>query len=680
MTSYSEIRSLVANNMATIIVSDSAEKNINLSYVLSKTFGRVYCSRANNLVTLSAHYYCKRLQMINHDSISDVIYSTHEYLYYKMVETIASCNFTTKPDEITWFCSVLILDGYELHKIEIDLIICLWMWYYEKWLSNSFLPAPPKLIITTSILDDSILFMLPPKPVTNIISIRQSMDNQTELIFDPESDSLMPNTEDRYVRASYLAQQYHIKKYPGNYLIFVPGKLELDIVQSHLLKYFNVDEIIIFHDGLATEKLYAKIKLIDTHKNKIVVSCENMESFVPQKNFKLLIDTMTCKPSIYQYNETMIPSVKFIGKFKSGQRRKMINQGIYLIMMSEEKYLSLPETISCQDPVIYDKICHLKNYHLEPTQVFKNLLSIINIKTQWNLLQKLNLVDPRISITNSAYYFCMSLPLPLRKAAMIYHLVETKNSHILFYLVTICTLCCYGQGIFSWPKKINAEDHLYYSMRLDDTLTELEHNFAGYSDVDTIFNIWIKIFQEINPFYITNLKAFCKKYHLRFQKFKEVIFLLKDCLTIASHKKINLDIPKNIGKMTFPDPVELSYTFYHLLSITHQDYEASVVYNHQGCVAIMNDQEYRIDNRSVHLMDVGNCMYQIYYALVLSEKQVKKETIKIIHVLHTIPPDNDEDSFSIFHSDAHSDDELSDLEWPPEYVESICDPELPPET
>jgi len=86
----------MADSMATVIVSDSAEKNINLSDVLSKTFGRVYCSRANYLVTLSTHYYCNRLQMIDHDTMSDVIYSTYQYLYYKIVETIASHNFITK--------------------------------------------------------------------------------------------------------------------------------------------------------------------------------------------------------------------------------------------------------------------------------------------------------------------------------------------------------------------------------------------------------------------------------------------------------------------------------------------------------------------------------------------------------------------------------------------------------
>ena len=122
-----------------------------------------------------------------------------------------------------------------------------------------------------------------------------------------------------------------------------------------------------------------------------------------------------------------------------------------------------------------------------------------------------------------------------------------------------------GSGLFYWPKKKN-EDISNYSMRKDEFIQKIEDNFIGYSDIDTIFNIWTEICRSINPFYLTDLHIFCKCHMLNFKHFQNAVDLLKICL--FSHNSLSIRHNLNILKSNFPkiNLKNLGRTFYSLLS------------------------------------------------------------------------------------------------------------------
>ena len=319
--------------------------------------------------------------------------------------------------------------------------------------------------------------------------------------------------------------------------------------------------------------------------------------------------------------------------------------------------------------------------------------------TKLGFIQKL---DRKYTVTNMGN-FCEEFPLSERSASMLYHLHKMRYTNksnkdkldnksnkdklddnkmsvesLFLHLAVICTIDTYdthGAGIFYWPQKKTDEDIIIHSTKMDDAIKKFEDNFAGYSDIDTIFNVWIRICTTINPFYLTNMRQFCNTYSLNFHKLKLIIDLLKKCITIGNTQPINLNIYCNFQKFHVPDLHQLSRTFYSLLELTYQDFETTITKAHNGkFVANCNNDlldKYQIDIKSIHKMELGNDLNKVYYTVCHTECQTNKGKIKIINVLHALPNEceSEEDSFSIF-------DSQEENEEPIYQVGDICDLEV----
>ena len=259
---------------------------------------------------------------------------------------------------------------------------------------------------------------------------------------------------------------------------------------------------------------------------------------------------------------------------------------------------------------------------------------------------------------------------------MFCHLLNDPN--VFIHLIVLCTINCYDTGIFVLPKRIPNEDNVMYNMRCDDVVQKIEDNFAGYSDTDTIFNIWIKILSTINPFYLTNLKKFCYEHKLNFRCFKNAIILMKQCMNIINNSKNEFNgefrysngftdrnsngftgafaIYHNVGQFNKPNMKIVSKTFYKLLELTHWDCKINIDSN---MMAYCGDVVYRIDHNSIHKMDLGNNFKKIYYAMVRTKKNTKNGQIDMVNIIHACP--DDDDDFGIF--SAESNELLLEKNW-----------------
>lgn len=692
-----EISKTIANCMITVVCSNNnSGKTIGIPNRLSKNKyfkGKIYSALQT---TEAPNFLYKKQNRLCNLSICDdfsydkdkfnsstkIVYCTYNYLLNKMI-SLVSGEINIKQ----WFCSVLILDDFQSRTIEVDLCLCLWIYYYKLWRKNPLIPKPPKLVIMTTQLDNDIIQMLPTKP--SLLSYTFQQQSITT-VFDTTSEKIASDCKIRLLRAIDIANQYHKNGYNGTYLIFLPSSEDVDMVANILKKKFdnNINLKLLQANGLTNySQFYLSSKgkqafhqhsddnskmnvrnstknLLNnpenpTHIRKIILAVPDAEYYPLMDNVTLVIDTLIQK----KINSHTNSDISWITVANSDQRKSKLDpkcSGTYVVMQSQNNYLKLVEKIEpeIKTTLIDHYILRLIKYKLNPYLIFSPVISKSHISKCCNLLKKIGFFGDKLILTDMGN-FCYEFPIDIRKAAIIYHLYKLGNTNIFLYMAVICTLNCYGSGFFVWPKKKPNEDALAHSMRCDDVVDQFEKKFGGYSDIDTLFRIWAQMFLTMNPFYITDLKFFCQKNQLNFKCFKDAIQLLKKCIIIVNKY---FYYNTNFIKSSLIDYEELSNTFYSLLSQTHSDYETTIVHKSNGnTVAICNGIEYKIDRKAIHLMNVGNSSKKIYYSLVQTHKCTKKGTIRIINVLHAIIDESD--TTKIFMSESDVEDETNTLDY-----------------
>ena len=688
-----EIVGSIKDSMITAVCADQGfGKTVGIPNALSiSTFvpGGIFCAVPSNTAVFTAYnfqsFICRTFNNnhvgyacegnINYDYHTKIVYCTPDHLLNRIIKTAFNIKKGYYRRYNPWFCSILILDDFHLRKKELDICLCVWLYCYHAWKENPALPRPPRLVIFS--VNQSIN-ILPPQTV----KLNYTMDRTEPIIkFDDISATYSIYTDERYVRAANLAHQYHQQGHPGTYVIFVPGKQEIDIVTSVLNKRFGSNQAILLyaHDNLNSEEV---LKLYDPTatnitKRKIIIATSVAEQLTFH-NVTLVLDTLTHREMFYGYDESLRTDLRWISKDNSIRRRNLLNNnknlntcddgGIYIALQSQENYESITQDLVPEVDrlsISYDFL-KLVNLELDPISILTpTIISEPQAQMNMTLLKKLGFIretptqqKPNMdsNIVSDMWDFCIQFPFSIRKAAMLYHLRQMDDPNIFLHAAVICTLNFYGTGIFVWPVREPSEDVMSYSMKCNDTLKRLEIRYSGYSDIDTIFNIWIDICSKINPFYITDLYAYCSDNELNFRKLRDAAILLKECVLIGNYKTISLNAYHNVKTFVPPNRRILSATFYQLLTLTHSDYETTIIHSKYGeLMAICSGLNHKIDDRSVHQMNAGNNGKKVYYTLVRTQKKTKRNTLRIINVLHTLDDAEEDDNFSIFSSSIDSD-------------------------
>lgn len=711
------------DSYAIMNITSRASHNSNIFYVTSSTctaqmaYNRhLLCNKRNTLnlgyafdtnirYNVSTKFiYCT----INH--IIDILLrflSKNKYQFY-------NANFSNNRTEKS-LPGVIILDKMYLNHR--DLILCLYLW---KAINRKTRNECPKIIVINSkpFNNQQILPVLTTmatseapknyndfnlklnevfkeipdeitKGVTDSTIIYYPEHIKPTIIFDSESNKYPIDDNNRYIRAAILANEYYKKKIQGVYIICVPRWQEADIVINALTSLLNED-ISLFSNGLTTEqigRIYAK------KNTKIIVTTCVFKLSTIINDISLIIDTMSHNNDGFFLEKNHQP--KWITLAESIDRMRMGTKSThYLAMCSENIYKILDEMEQKFHGVPHGReIYEILKYNLNPLNIFAGTSLNDKINIELTVLKNMGLVLRNYNnyrLTNMGY-FCFNFPLNIRNSAIVYLLCQhnkinpiaqrenntnyntqispVSNNNIFVFLALLCSLECYGNGLFFWPKKIPNEDFMSYSMRHDDILIEFEKKYGGYSDISTIINVWIDICKNIDPLNFKNLKKFCIDNHLNYKHFRDASLLLKKC--IFSGNKSRIKINANYDKQTIinSDVTELGNKFYNLLKITHQGYETIITKSSSGqIIANCCNQEYRIDNKSIHTMHIGNRHDKIYYSLVKTQKKTTKGVIQIVNVLHAIPDNDciDDNNLSIFLSDAESEQEEDDF-----YIDSI---------
>ncbi|AGF85112.1 helicase HrpA [Moumouvirus goulette] len=499
-----------------------------------------------------------------------------------------------------------------------------------------------KLIIISE--NTEILLKYIPDNLEKFIKIINN--NNAVTIFDDKSVKYPFSSCERYKHAAEIVKNYVNKKCHGNYLVLVPNKEQVFIVKKYLSDVFS-NIYIINNNNLPKYETQAE--------TQIYIATEDI-SHQLLKNLKIntIIDTMTT----YKKSD----NVAWKSKISCLIYKNILEKnGTYVCMTSESFYLSLPdynhESLNIRDIIT---ILNVGSNYID-------LLICDNVKILLKYMHDNGICDANNNLTEIGK-FCNDLPLEIRNSLLLNHLNKQIESNISIYLCILCTIELYGTGIFVWPKKSENEDIITYSMRVDDIISELENKYGGYSDIDTIFNVWKDLINKCSTLSMLDVRKYCETNSLNFNVFKRIISLIRECIKINHIKNYQLKISFNKNEITIPSNKEFSTILYKALEISHNDLKATIFHNYKSGKSdiLLGNKIYRIDNRSIHTMDTANDSNKIYYVLSFNNYAMTRgENINIVNLLHTISLENEytfEDMFDdLKNLDGYNSDNYAEL-------------------
>lgn len=241
-------------------------------------------------------------------------------------------------------------------------------------------------------------------------------------------------------------------------------------------------------------------------------------------------------------------------------------------------------------------------------------------------------------VETEIYLWCQKMPLSTQNAILFYKLKYYRTRHLLVYLLVICTIEAYGYGLYRFPKKNTDTDIVTYVESYNKIYAYLVKKFAGFSDVDTIINIWTQILATCNPFYITFVQNFCRTNYLNFKQFKNIIDLTQRCLNVY-HMLRNADDVQIAYRKTNLRKVgsKISKNLYTHIITTHHDLLVTINYDIMyGFVAETRDKIfYRVDENSVHKMNL--LQSRPYLKLVDTAKiNFRGRVDRVANVIHAL--------------------------------------------
>lgn len=308
---------------------------------------------------------------------------------------------------------------------------------------------------------------------------------------------------------------------------------------------------------------------------------------------------------------------RLITKRESNAHRLLAKQ-LYIPMCSSKVYESLPETtVISPCPYVLEKQALLLKSHDLPLDIIQANLSMLH---DYRLISR--------SLTQSGK-FCLESPLDVRKSLIIYFMHIRRSPYLFLHLAVLCTVDVYDSNLFRWPKR--TENETVDFLTLHERVTYYETTFGGYSDITTLYNIWLALIQRGDPLDTGNLKSFCNEHTLSFYTLKRALNLAKECMDL-----IDVSIPSSA------DTNALANELFRYLEVLMPETKATVSY--RGCkpVLLNANDTYEINDKSVRKMHI--CNNQQYYILASKEMINKGMTLKCATLIHAMEGDDDVDS------------------------------------
>jgi HrpA-like RNA helicase len=556
-----EIKEGIEGSLVSIITAETGSgKTIGIPLCLMNDY-RIFCALPTIAATKSSAKYLRSITKINtigtacqgdiqYDDDDTVIYCTHGHLARKLIRTISAL---LERKVTAWFTDMIIVDEYHLQTVDISIIVNLWKYYYEKFSMElicgnsdlSPLPDPPKIIISSATISKEL--------ISDFNIFQPYFFSGTDLgkpfcvekIFHIENSQ--PNMNERYITAATLAKSYHQTEPDGVFLIFAPGKYEIEIITKALSDFPWRPEELKSSIHILHSEIEFDLRNIKPNGRTIVVATNVAECSITIPNVVLVIDTGTVKISHYDDNESFQLQLDFASKTSCHQRAGRTGRtcsGKYIYLGSQTHYESLPENIPSEitRQPIYPYLVKMIQYSIDPRSVFAD--HTVSINHQLDIL-----VRREYLIGNGHFYeltemgrFAINLPFNLRLNSCVYHLGNMLISNAVkeFCILILASIDNYGRGIIQRNSPLLARD---------PSATTLEH----------LISLWKQLMKV--SLKRDALQEYCRNNLVDYRNVRETLTLYYRAITCLPSESNNsdakpLDISKILGdvfRITYSD-------------------------------------------------------------------------------------------------------------------------------
>lgn len=602
-----EIEDAIGSNDAVVIRADTGSgKTIKVPYHLAfhaKNKRKIICSVPTVTSTIAATNFQRKLagdqsDLVgyscegnkHYDDNTKIVYCTTGHLLTKMM---SHTNDIINKGVKSWFANVLILDEFHIRTCHNDIILCIWLVYYDIWKrSPDVYPAPPNLVIMSATIDGGVTDLL--KDVSTVKVLSYSVPSH--IVTTHYSDESYPLVGDHlYMAACKKAIELHNNdKTINTYLIFVPGKGELELIVDALTDVLKDTVTILgIHGEMESSTI---MDIMNTYDNrKIIVATNIAECSITIPGVSVVIDTMCHRVARSSIDENQSLDIEYISKSNSGQRRGRTGRtcsGDYYMMTTENNFNNLSAYVEpelSRVSITYE-ILKLCKYGFNPINVLRYVLDESVVINNINILIGLGFIsegDDNPFDASSMGEFCSKLPLSVKKSSMLYHLnriVDSQDAYL--YLAVVCTLSITSSGLFYGPRRGKGESKDSYRDRINEARSEYFHTYAGNSDVDTLINVW---FDLINEGLHGDLRKFCTRQFINYKQLREILQMVKRC-------QYALDRRYTMTDVTGVDKSVISDQLYEVLVKTHP-YDTHHVFDG----IIRTPTEYKIDHKGIRL-------------------------------------------------------------------------------
>ena len=467
----------------------------------------------------------------------------------------------------------------------------------------------------------------------------------------PESFKYSIQTKSHPVNIFYHDKNYHIgdrklitdlaevilkfnnSPLKGDILVFVAGKGEIRQLVSKLRLSIQLsrDEkhranILPAHGDLSHEdfrQIYRRPGfsretglMIENPPRKIVIATNIAETSITIEGINLVIDSMMEKRSETSSTGGSRLALHYISQSSAIQREGRTGRtgpGNCYRMCKPDFYVQLelnrPEEIT-RVP-IYNTVMELIEVGLKPSDVLVNLDKRL-IRKAITLLTQLKLIKQDGYVTKAGS-FVTNFPLGVRNATILWLWAQKK--HPLYPgIVVLSLLDSYGPSYFWYPPKTYGQNYSEYLQMLMSHKEEYFSDIEGYSDVETILNMWNKFTSEMGgpqakPREITKWST---QNSINNRKLKEALRIINQVKNSMERiyspegLKYKVEVARFTSKGVINALRPLAEIAYQDLIMTWTSGTQSSYY-HQG-----SQQVYRLDQRnSVNALRPGNLPQRI---------------------------------------------------------------------
>ena len=478
---------------------------------------------------------------------SKLVYTTFSYVKELFMDSIGPIRdkpelTTSKPDSISpirgkpesdGIAKITILFIDEAHLTNIDNYIIIKLWEFFK--NNRPGMKIPRLYLLSAQIDTRTYpsFMMDQIYKIDLksypITIKYSHRN-----YDVKDRS-------RYFDLIKLVVEQHKTSDPGTFLIFAPGRKEINFILKKLedLKLPGVILVPAYGDASSEtlEKVYSPVY---RGERKMVISTNVFESVVTIENVIAVFDSMLEKRRTS--NENAILETVEISKASAEQRAGRTgrtNPGTCYRMCDQNRYLDLSDfkALEIYQVPIYNILVKL----IASAFPANHIISLFPVEIRYKipesigLLKRLNMITD-VAVTDLGLFYYKT-GLSVRSAAILWWWIKSAAggevmTNLYGGLIVALLINNYSDGYLNYNQDVisssgfaggTIETPATYKQRLFKYREEKFSHFRGRSDLHTYMKIWSEFLRFRTKFLSLDKKlqinSWCEQFSLKTKKF-----------------------------------------------------------------------------------------------------------------------------------------------------------------